>query len=154
MITQTAEYALRAIAHLALNPDKPQTAQQVAVATHVPLPYLSKVLQLLSRASLIQAQRGLHGGFTLLQDTEVLTVYDVVQAVDPIKRIVTCPLGLTVHGKNLCPLHRKLDDAMSLVETSFRSTTIADILNEPTKSKPLCPFPAMPDATLLSDTSQ
>ena len=151
MITQTAEYALRAITHLALNPDKPQTAQQVAAATHVPLPYLSKVLQLLSRAGLIQAQRGLHGGFTLLQDTEVLTVYDVVQAVDPIKRIITCPLGFSVHGKDLCPLHRKLDDAMSLVENSFRSTTIADILNEPTKSRPLCPFPAMPIATPLSD---
>jgi len=152
MITQTAEYALRAIAHLALNPEKPQTAQQVAAGTLVPLPYLSKVLQSLSRAGLIQAQRGLHGGFTLLHATDVLTVYDVVHAVDPIKRILTCPLGLTTHGKNLCPLHRKLDDAMSLVENSFRSTTIADILNEPTESKPLCPFPVMPDAAPPDNT--
>ncbi len=154
MITQTAEYALRAITHMALNPDQPQTAQQVAAATHVSLPYLSKVLQSLSRAGLIQAQRGLHGGFTLLQDTAVLTVYDIVQAVDPLKRIVTCPLGLTAHGKNLCPLHRKLDDAMNLVEQSFRSTTIADILNEPTESKPLCPFPAFLDTTPSSKTQE
>ncbi len=138
MISQTAEYALRAITQLAMNSEMPQTTQQIAEETLVPMPYLSKVLQALGRSKLIHARRGLNGGFRLLVPPEKLTVYDVVQAVDPLERIQSCPLGLKAHGTHLCPLHKKLDDAMDLVEQSFRSTTIAHILNEPTASKPLC----------------
>ncbi len=141
MISQTAEYALRAVVHLAYHPDNPQTALQISLSTHVPSPYLSKVLQQLGRAGLIHSQRGLHGGFTLLKNSTDVTVYEVVQAVDPLHRITTCPLGLKAHGTNLCPLHRRVDDAMSLIEKSFRESKIFDLINEPNSSKPLCPFP-------------
>ncbi len=134
MFSQTAEYALRAIAHLAQNPDAPQTSQQISTAMQVPLPYLSKVLQALGKARLIQAQRGLHGGFKLLKSPNELSVYEVIEVVDPMKRIRTCPLGLAAHGTNLCPLHRRLDDAMAQVEKTFRETTIAEILEEPVNS--------------------
>lgn len=141
MISQTAEYALRAIVHLAYHIDDPQTAKQISTATHVPSPYLSKVLQQLGRAGLIHSQRGLHGGFTLLKDSGNISVYEVVEAVDPLLRITTCPLGLKAHGTNLCPLHRRVDDALSLIESSFRTSKISDLINEPSTSMPLCPFP-------------
>ncbi len=141
MISQTAEYALRAIVHLANSAGAAQTAQQIATGTKVPLPYLSKVLQGLARAGLIHSQRGLHGGFSLLKGAEAITVYEVVQAVDPVLRITTCPLGIATHGTHLCPLHRRLDDAIALVEKSFRDSTIADLINEPSSSRPLCAFP-------------
>jgi Rrf2 family protein len=142
MISQTAEYALRAIAHLALHTDAPQTAQQISATTKVPTPYLSKVLQLLGRAELIQAQRGLHGGFTLKKSPETLSIFEVIQAVDPLKRIRSCPLGLTAH-EELCPLHKRLDAALEQVEQSFRETTFAEVLRERTKSMPLCDFPGV-----------
>lgn len=146
MISQTAEYALRAVAYLAGQTEGVQTTQQIAETTRVPLPYLSKVLQALARGGLIHSQRGLHGGFTLLRSPETLSVYDVIQTVDPLQRITTCPLGLAAHGTHLCPLHRRLDDALSLVEQAFRDSTIADLLREPSVSKPLCPFPVtLPD---------
>jgi Rrf2 family protein len=90
---------------------------------------------------LIQSQRGLHGGFTLLKSPEQVTVYEVVQAVDPLRRITTCPLGFAAHGRNLCPLHRRLDEALALVEKSFRESSIADLINEPSASRSLCPLP-------------
>jgi Rrf2 family nitric oxide-sensitive transcriptional repressor len=137
MISQTAEYALRAIVQLAGDPEKPQTTRQIAEATRVPVGYLSKVLQSLARMGLISSQRGLHGGFTLAASPEHLTVYEIIQAVDPLQRITRCPLDLASHGANLCPLHRRLDDAIALVEKSFRESTIADLLDEPADSKPL-----------------
>ena len=141
MISQTAEYALRAVAALASSPDEPMVTQRIAELTKVPLGYLSKVLQALGRAELVKATRGLHGGFTLARPPAQVTVYDVVQAVEPLQRIRTCPLGLSAHGVRLCPLHRRLDDAMKLVEDSFRASTMAELLAEPTRSKPLCSFP-------------
>jgi DNA-binding IscR family transcriptional regulator len=49
MFSQTVEYALRAIVHLAKLPEVLQTTAQIAKATQVPAPYLSKVLQTLTR---------------------------------------------------------------------------------------------------------
>ena len=141
MISQTAEYALRAIVHLAGNPEIPHTTRQIAAATRVSPPYLSKVMQSLARGGLVQPQRGLHGGFTLRKRPEELTIYEVIQAVDPIQRIEGCPLGLLAHGPNLCPLHRRLDDAIAMVEDAFRSSTVAELLSDPSDRRPLCPFP-------------
>lgn len=152
MISQTAEYALRAIVHLAgcWNASPPQnnagsqTVQQIAEATCVPAGYLSKVLQNLCRQKLIVSQRGLGGGFRLAKSPDAMSLYEVIQAVDPLQRIHRCPLGLPEHGTNLCLLHSKLDAAMALVEESFRTTMIADLLAAPaTRSKRRlpCVFP-------------
>ncbi len=141
MISQTAEYALRAIVFLA-GQDEPQTTQQIAEVTRVPAGYLSKVLQSLAREGLVHSQRGLHGGFTLTKPPKRLTVWEVIDAVDPIQRIRSCPLGLKSHGANLCPMHRRLDDAMAGVEKAFRRSTVAELLADPNPSKPLCEFPA------------
>lgn len=138
LFSQTAEYALRAAVHLAASHGQPQTNQQIAEATRVPAGYLSKVLQSLGRAGLVRAQRGIGGGFTLSREPAEVTVLDVVNAVDPVQRIVTCPLGLKSHGKNLCPLHRKLDDALATVEAAFGSTTLAEVLASPGQRRPLC----------------
>lgn len=130
MLSQTAEYALRAMVHLAEAPaaSGPQTVQQIAAATQVPPGYLSKVLQGLARGGLIRSQRGLGGGFSLSRPAAEISVYEIVQQVDPLPRILSCPLGLAAHQRKLCPLHQKLDQAMELVEVSFRETALAGLI--------------------------
>lgn len=141
MFSQTAEYALRAIVYLASQQGAPRTVQQIAEVTIVPAGYLSKVMQGLSRANLVHSQRGLHGGFTLTRPADELTVFDVLQAVDPIRRIKRCPLGLKGHA-NLCPLHRRLDQAIALVEQALKASSIAELLSESDPKRgipiPLC----------------
>lgn len=141
MISQTAEYALRAVVALAAGDGAPQTTHRIAGITKVPVDYLSKVLQSLSRAGIISSQRGQGGGSVLTRPSSEISVYEVVQAVDPIARINSCPLGLANHGTRLCPLHRRIDDAIGSVEDAFRATTIHDLLTEPTESRPLCGAP-------------
>ncbi len=138
MFSQTAEYALRVIAYLASLDGHPATTRQLAVSTRIPEGYLAKVIRSLNRAGLVISQRGLHGGSILARPPQDISVFDVVNAVAPIQRIRTCPLGIRSHGTALCPLHRKLDDAIALVERTFRTSTIAELLNEPSRSKPLC----------------
>ena len=138
MFSQTVEYALRAMMFLAQNNDAPQPTDQIAAATKVPAAYLSKVLQAMSREGLVKSQRGLHGGFRLLSSPAEINLLDVVNAVDPIERIETCPLGLKSHGKHLCPLHQRMDDALASVETAFGGTTLAEVLADPSRSTPLC----------------
>jgi Rrf2 family transcriptional regulator, nitric oxide-sensitive transcriptional repressor len=138
MISQTLEYALRAIVTIAQHEGRPCTAQQISKITHVPAPYLSKLMQGLVRVGIVNSQRGLHGGFVLTKEPGELTIWDVIDAVEPFQRIHKCPLGIQSHGSVLCPLHRRLDAAMATVEEQFRNTTIAEILVEPGAVTPLC----------------
>jgi Rrf2 family protein len=138
VITQAVEYSLRAIVTLAKLGGRPCTSQQLAELTDTPAPYLSKLLQTLVRGELIQSRRGVNGGFVLARRPEEMTIYDVVQAVDAIKRIRKCPLNIGEHSGVLCPLHRRLDEALDTVERSFRGTTLADLLNDPEGRPPLC----------------
>ncbi len=146
MISQTTEYALRAVVWLAANPGKPLTAQQIAEATRVPAGYLAKVLQGLSRAGLLHSQRGLGGGFTLAQSPEELTMWEVVQAVDPLKRIHECPLAFEAHNTELCPLHQELDAAIASIEEAFSNCTISKLIDSANGSAPLCAYHPGPAA--------
>jgi Rrf2 family protein len=138
MFSQTVEYALRAVVHLAAVAPSPQTTDQIATVTRVPRAYLSKVLQGLTRARIVHSQRGIGGGMWLTKDPADLTILEVVNAVEPLGRIRECPLGLAAHGVRLCPLHKRLDNALATVEAAFAKTTLAEILAEPSGSPPLC----------------
>jgi len=141
MLSQTVEYALRAVVDLAAAAPEPRTTDQIAQRTLVPKPYLSKVLQALVRGGIVHSQRGIGGGMTLTRTPRQLSILDVVNAVEPLQRIRTCPLGLASHGVRLCPLHKRLDNALAMMEKAFKETTLAEVLAEPTSSVPLCDFP-------------
>ncbi|MDH3717442.1 MAG: Rrf2 family transcriptional regulator [Planctomycetota bacterium] len=137
-MSQKVEYALRAVVTLAQNQSTACTSQRISELTRVPGPYLSKLMQVLVRGGLVRSQRGLHGGFVLTKQPDGLTIWDVVDVVEPFKRIRECPLGISTHGTNLCPLHSRLDKAMENVEQAFRDTTIAELLSEKGSVTPLC----------------
>jgi Rrf2 family protein len=143
MFSQKVEYALRAVVHLAAKSPEGQTTEQIARATRVPPAYLAKVLQQLVHGGVLRSQRGIGGGISLVKSPEELSLLEVVSAVEPIQRIQECPLGLAAHGVRLCPLHKRLDAALASVEEAFRSTTLAEILAEPSESVPLCDFPVL-----------
>ncbi|MCA9249769.1 MAG: Rrf2 family transcriptional regulator [Phycisphaerae bacterium] len=138
MISPTAEYALRAVVAIAQAGGDAIVTPNIAEVTKVPAGYLAKVLQTLRKAGLVDSKRGLGGGFTLAKPAKEICVLDVVKAVEPIKRIERCPLDIETHGTNLCPLHKRLDEAYELVEQTFASVTIAELLDVPGRSTPLC----------------
>jgi Rrf2 family protein len=138
MLSQTVEYALRAVVQLAALSPEASTTTELATITQVPAAYLAKVLQALVKAGIVSSQRGANGGVSLARSPKDLTILDIVDATDPIQRIKTCPLDLVTHGTKLCPLHRRMDAALAQVEHAFRSTTLAEVVGDPSKIKPLC----------------
>ncbi len=137
MLSKTAEYALRAIACLAANCDRPASADLLAEKTLVPRRYLHRVLQDLVRSSLVQSRSGPGGGYELAKLPAEITILDVVNSVAPLERITSCPLGLKTHTE-LCPLHAELDRAYAATENAFRSVTIRELLESTSPIVPLC----------------
>ncbi len=58
MISQTSEYALRAVAWLGAQTEGVYTTGEIAEATDVPANYLAKVLQTLTRKGIVRSRRG------------------------------------------------------------------------------------------------
>lgn len=138
MLSTTAEYALRIMTVLAdRDLDVASTSESIAKFTRVPPDYAVKVLQMLARAGLVSAQRGRGGGFKLACDPAATTLLDVVNAIEPIQRIKSCPLEREAHSDQLCPLHTRIDQIGEMLETSFAAMTLSDVVNgQP--GPPLC----------------
>lgn len=139
MLSRTAEYALRATLCLAVSPTEAQTARQLAQATAVSPQYLTKVLCSLVRAGVVRSQPGPGGGFTLTRDPSLIALLEVVEAVEPLPRIRTCPLGNPDHAHKLCPLHTRLDAAVKHIEDEFRSCSLSLVLRESDAAALFCP---------------
>ena len=129
---------MRAAVYLAQHRDAPQTTARIADGTKVPAGYLSKILQQLVRGEIAASLRGAHGGFVLLQDPGVVTVWDVLTAVGAApERIETCPLGIERH-EGLCPVHRLVDDAVAQAQLCFSAATLATLVSSVDGVSALC----------------
>lgn len=132
MLSQTSEYALRAMVWLAnqsLKDSNFYNVTEIAAATQVPRSYLSKILQVLTRAFLLQKKRGIKGGYCLKSPPEQVSLLSIIENFDKIERIVTCPLKLKEHAEALCPLHSELDKLACSLRNSFSKTTLKDLTN-------------------------
>ncbi len=138
MVSQTVEYALRAIVTIAQRGGTPVTSKDVAEITQVPGPYLSKLMQSLVKSGIVTSQRGLHGGFLLVKSPQELTLLDIVNAIEPLERILSCPLKIASHSGTLCPLHRALDDMLATNERMLKEKTVASVMAQPGSVSPLC----------------
>lgn len=130
MLSQTAEYALRAVTFLAEHPDTAFSIPRIAEVTHVPPQYLAKIMQDLAKQGVLTSRRGVKGGYALARLAADVTLLEIVQAVDPVLRIKRCPLGLAAHRDHLCSLHARIDHACALFEDTFQQTTLGDLLAE------------------------
>jgi Rrf2 family protein len=113
------------------------TSAEIAKRTRIPADYATKVLQLLGRAKLVNGRRGRGGGFRIDCDPKKTPLLTVVNAIDPMQRIRTCPLGRETHQTHLCPLHSEIDRTMEHMEKRFESLTIQQVVDG-APGGPLC----------------
>ena len=137
MLSQTAEYALRAVGCLAGCAEGPLAADRIAEQTMVPRRYLTRVLQALAEHGVVRSRSGPGGGYELAESPARLTILDVVNAVAPIQRIERCPLGVESH-RTLCPLHAAIDGAYATIEKAFAGVTIQELVGSRGGRRPLC----------------
>lgn len=128
MISQTTDYALRAMVCLAERGGTPMTSQEIADLTGVPDRYLAKVLGDLSRAGFVTGQRGTRGGFMLARLPQQVSVMDVVNAVASTGRV-----GAQAHRipdtRSFTRLRCCLDEAATMIERVFVDQSIAGLVN-------------------------
>ncbi|MDH3974291.1 MAG: Rrf2 family transcriptional regulator [Deltaproteobacteria bacterium] len=82
-LTRLADYAVRAIVHLATKKEgEMATIAEIAESQGIPSSFLAKVMQALSRGGIVRAHRGKSGGFSLVDEPEKVTIRMIVEAVE------------------------------------------------------------------------
>jgi Rrf2 family protein len=82
-ITRQADYAIRAVRYLAKQgPNTRSATSTVAREMKIPPSFLAKIISQLSIAGLLHTSRGARGGVTLARDPSLISMLDVVEAID------------------------------------------------------------------------
>ncbi len=139
-LPQTAEYALRAMACVALKEDqKPVSSKVLSRATNIPNHYLSKIMRKMVSAGLVTSQKGHGGGFKLAKEPDQISFKEVLEIVDYKIEPDECVFGWDkCNPDDPCPLHHtwsQLKDSfqwwaenMTLQEVIERSDEVPSLL--------------------------
>jgi len=130
-LTRAADYAVRVMIHLASQPEGTVVSNALlAKVAEAPESFLSKVLQSLARAGLIQARRGTIGGFSLLPSGATASLLGVVEAIDgPIALNLCLTSGDPCHRRQECVAHGVWIRAQQAMLAVLSAAKIADLVS-------------------------
>jgi len=131
-LSQTSEYALRAMAWLANeSPNAPVCATDLSEGSGVPLHYLSKVLRRLVLAGLLVSRKGFGGGFTLARPPSEIAFSDILKATDAYPSLNRCSFGWgTCNIEHPCPLHGSVAALRENFQHWADTTTLLDTVGK------------------------
>ena len=105
------------------------TAAQLAEATGLPMPSVSKVLKLLARSHLVMSHRGVNGGYLLARPADEITVEEIISALEGPVALTACVDGLTGHCgvETICPIRGRWDKVNTAIRSALDAITLAEI---------------------------
>ena len=144
-LTRAADYAIRALIHLALQPPGARLSQaDIAAAIAAPAPFVGKVMQQLASAGLVTSQRGIGGGFALHASAVDATMLDAVTAIEGPLALNTClSPDEPCQRSSFCPAHLVWHEAQMRVAEVLRAATIGALARQ-AEGAAACERPAGP----------
>jgi len=129
MLTRSAEYAVRALALLAVRGgDDALHSAEIADALGLPPQFLTKILRRLTATDLVTSRRGRSGGFRLNRPPDEISLLAVVRPFQDGLSGVDCLLGQTdCADAEGCPLHEPWIDIQRSFHDLLAETTLADV---------------------------
>jgi len=131
-LTKKADYGLMAMKHLAEHsPDGSCSAKDISAAYGIPQEALAKILQRLAKAGLLHSQYGINGGYTLARESNRISAFEVIQAIDGPLFITSC---ITVRGEcdqtDRCTIREPLRKVNQSIEEVLRRITISQMKDD------------------------
>ena len=135
-LTSAADYAIRAMIHLACLPDGGVALRsEIAEAQYIPTSFMAKILRSLVRARLLRSSRGVNGGFSLARPAADVNMLEIVEAIEGPLALTDCvpsPSGCGWAAD--CPASAvwlKVQDAM---KDTLKATTLEDLVSTPRRN--------------------
>jgi Rrf2 family protein len=128
-ITRQADYAVRAVLHLARSGDQRTATSFIAEEQKIPPSFLAKIISQLSIAGLLHTSRGARGGVTLAREPKDITLLEVIEAIDGPIQLNECVgnKGSCTFDDN-CPLRPVWCDAQEELVNRLKNTSFANMM--------------------------
>ncbi|MFN8399346.1 MAG: Rrf2 family transcriptional regulator [Anaerolineales bacterium] len=128
-ITRQADYAVRAVLHLARNGETRTATSLIAEEQKIPPSFLAKIISQLSIAGLLHTSRGARGGVTLAREPKDITLLEVIEAIDGPIQLNECvgDTGTCSFDDN-CPLRPVWCEAQEQLVGRLKGTNFADMI--------------------------
>lgn len=121
------DYSLRAVLYLARNTDGYHSSPRIAEAMDIPANWLPQLLSSLVTAGVIESTAGRHGGYRLAQPSGAISVWDVIEAVEPMGDTECVLRGGECSWEHQCTFHETWFEARQALSARLTATTFADL---------------------------
>ena len=131
MFSKACEYGIRASIYIAQQSllDRKVSLNEISKAIESPTAYTSKILQKLSRNSIINTDKGPSGGFSIDKvKLEKVNLSSIVFAIDGKNIYHSCGLGLKKCNEKMpCPMHNQFKVIRDELKNMSDTTTIKSL---------------------------
>ena len=126
-VSRLTDYATGVMTCLATRTDAVLSAAQVAEATRLELPTVSKLLKRLTRAGLIESFRGASGGYRLARAAQAISIAAIVEAVEGPLGMTDCSAGSACERERHCSVRGNWLRISDIVAAALQGITLADL---------------------------
>ncbi|NGP77984.1 Rrf2 family transcriptional regulator [Balneolaceae bacterium YR4-1] len=129
LLSSSCVYGLRASLYLAANQDGEYISiREMSESLDISFHFLTKTLQQLTAAGLMESQKGPKGGVRLTKKGSKISLYEIVEAIDGNDLFTECALGLPGCGEEKpCPIHDQWADARDNIRAMLQSTNLVEL---------------------------
>jgi FeS assembly SUF system regulator len=132
-ISKLTDYGIVLLARFAGAPrDAQLSAREMAEATELPLPVVSKMLKELASAGLLESLRGAKGGYRLVRAPGAITVAEIVKALEGPIALMECNAGPGHCDQEArCTVQEPWHRINRAVHDALARVTLADLARPP-----------------------
>ena len=132
-LSRMTDYAVVVLSQMARSDHVVFAAPDLADATGLPLPSVSKVLRLLALGRLIESRRGAAGGYVLARAPKDINVAQIIGALEGPVSLTACVDGAEGSCKveSLCPLRGHWDVLNRAVRGALEQVSLAELASAP-----------------------
>jgi FeS assembly SUF system regulator len=137
-LSKTTDYGIVLMAQLASearhashegSEHRAQNARELAEASDLPVPMVSKILKALTREGLLMSQRGSKGGYSLAVAPEDLTVSEMIRVLEGPVALMDCAVGPSLcEHETVCAVREPWQVISRVVERALADVTLADLV--------------------------
>ena len=129
-LSRMIDYGVVVLSQMAHHRHNLTTAPELAEATGLPAPMVSKVLKSLARSDLVVSHRGVHGGYSLSCGPDEISVAAIVEALEGPVALTACVEASDAHCQveSLCPIRGGWEKVNDAIRGALEAVSLSDLI--------------------------